>query len=93
MWRVMTMDELWDYIEVPNDLKSVVIKPTFPTRRWGKIYTKTATTDISKINQLITILKAKGLMVRKRKCFETMIKHRNREIFYKIEVKNLDISN
>lgn len=29
-------------------------------------------------------------MVRKRKCLETMIKHRNRDIFYKIEVKNLD---
>lgn len=86
----MTMDELWDYIpRTPEELNRI-IKPNFPTRRWGQIYTKTATTDISKINELITILKAKGLMVRKRKCLETMIKHRNRDIFYKIEVKNLD---
>jgi len=69
-------------------LENCFIKPTFPTRRWGKIYTKTATTDILKINQLVTILKDKGLIVRKRKCLETMIKHRNRYIFYKIEVKD-----
>ena len=90
MWRVMTMDELWDYIpRTPEELKCI-IKPKYPTNRWGMITTKTSTNDIKSINLLIEILKGKGLTVRKRKCLETMTRIKNRGIFYKIEVKNLD---
>jgi len=29
MWRVMTMDELWTHIDVPNDLKTVLSNQPF----------------------------------------------------------------
>jgi len=87
MWEVMTMDELWDYIPMPDSVRKTFIKPTFPTNRWGMITTKTATNDIKSINLLIGILKEKGFMVRKRICHETNLKIKNRGNFYKIERK------
>ena len=69
----------------------VVIKPSFPTFRWGKLTTKTATNDKESIEKVITILKLKGETVRKRICHETTTKNKSRGLgtFYKIEIKTI----
>jgi hypothetical protein len=41
-WRVIDMEEMYDYINKDRDQKTF-IKPKFPTRRWGQTYTKTST--------------------------------------------------
>lgn len=58
------MCDLWDFI-YPNPPKHI-IKPEFPTRRWGNITTKTATSDKLSIDKAMMLYKEKGYMVRKR---------------------------
>lgn len=36
-WRIIDMDELYDYFHKDE---TCFIKPKFPTRRWGHVYTK-----------------------------------------------------
>ena len=86
-WVVLTMDELWDLIPRTEEEKKRSIKPTFPTRRWGNITTKTATTDIQSINKFLIMLKENGFNVRKRICHETNEKYGNKYKFYRIEKK------
>lgn len=75
------MDELWDFL---NEGKNTTFtKPTFPTRRWGQVYTKETTTDIAVVNKLIIKLKEAGFTVRKRIDNKT-----NRGTFYRIDIKN-----
>ena len=74
------MDELYDYSY--RDQKTF-IKPTFPTRRWGNIYTKDSTTDIKEINVILGKLKEDGYKVRKRIAKKTKL-----GTFYRIEIKD-----
>jgi hypothetical protein len=80
-WRTLTMDELYDYKNKDKD-QTTFIKPKFPTRRWGNVYTKDSTTDKKVINDLISELKEDGYTVRKRLDKET-----NLGKFYRIEIK------
>jgi hypothetical protein len=80
-WRTLTMDELFDYNNKDKDQKTF-IKPKFPTRRWGNVYTKDSTTDIKIINNLLNKLKEDGYTVRKKLDKET-----NSGKFYRIEIK------
>ena len=81
-WRVITMDELWSYNNKDRQ-DNVVIRPKFPTRRWGNAYTKTSTTDIRSINDLLDKLKEHGHVVRKR-----IEKKTKQGPFYRLEIKN-----
>ena len=63
-WRVYTMSELWDLLN--SDGKIKVIKPKFPTRRWGDITTELATSDKRSLEKGIILLKERGYIVRKR---------------------------
>jgi len=81
-WRTMTMDELYDYSYRDRDQKTF-IKPVFPARRWGYVYTKDSTTNIKEINDLLARLKDDGHKVRKR-----ISKKTNLGIFYRIEIKD-----
>lgn len=85
-WRTISMEELWSEHNNFNP-SSVFIKPKFPTTRYGKVYTKTATTNLQLINLLIEIMKKQGRTVRKRICHETTLKLKKRGKFYKIEEK------
>jgi hypothetical protein len=78
-WRTMTMDELYEYSYVNQN---TFVKPTFPSRRWGYVYTKDSTTNIKEINDLLARLKSDGHKVRKR-----IAKKTNSGIFYRIEIK------
>jgi hypothetical protein len=80
-WRTLTMDELFDYNNKDKDQKTF-IKPKFPTRRWGNVYTKDSTTDTKIINNLLNKLKDDGYNVRKKLDKET-----NLGKFYRIEIK------
>ena len=83
------MDELWDINNANVEQKSNVFsKPTFPTRRWGKTFTKNSTNDKQVIERLISKLKEQGKVVRKRLCQESMEKFKKHGNFYKIEIKN-----
>jgi hypothetical protein len=79
-WRTITMDELYDY---SHSNQNIFIKPSFPSRRWGYIYTKDSTTNIKEINNLINKLKEDGYTVRKR-----IDKKNNSGTFYRIEIKD-----
>ena len=89
VWRTMTSQEIWEAIPRSEQEMKVVIKPSFPTYRWGKLTTKTATNDKESIEKAITILKMKGETVRKRICHETTTKNKSRGTFYKIEIKTI----
>lgn len=79
-WRTMTMDELYDY---SYGNQNTFVKPSFPTRRWGNVYTKDSTTNIKEINTILNKLKEDGYMVRKR-----IDKKNNLGTFYRIEIKD-----
>jgi hypothetical protein len=79
-WRTMTMDELYDY---SYSNQNIFVKPTFPSRRWGNIYTKDSTTNIKEINDLLNRLRADGHKVRKRISKRTKL-----GTFYRIEIKD-----
>jgi MoaA/NifB/PqqE/SkfB family radical SAM enzyme len=79
-WRTMTMDELYDYSYVNQN---TFVKPSFPARRWGNVYTKDSTTNIKEINALLDKLKEDGYTVRKR-----IDKKNNSGTFYRIEIKD-----
>jgi hypothetical protein len=64
-WRVIDMEELYDYINKDKDEKTF-IKPKFPTRRWGQVYTKTSTTDVRQIDIVLGKLRDEGFEVRKK---------------------------
>jgi len=82
------MTELWNLLNEDNTTREL-IEPTFPTRRWGQVTTKTATTDIIAVNKGITKLKEKGFTVRKRICKETSSKFKAFKKFYTIEIKEI----
>lgn len=84
-WRVYTMEELYDFLN--KEKSTVFLKPTFPTRRWGQIYLKTSSTDISVINKGCILLTEAGFQVRKRLDRDAMEKFPNNGKFYKIEIK------
>lgn len=87
-WRVYTMGELWELINKDNPKKKNLIKPKFPTRRWGDITTENASTDKLSIEKGITLLRSQGHKVRKRIAYDLNKKHRTcSKTFYKIEVK------
>ena len=79
-WRTMTMSELYDY---SYSNQNTFVKPSFPTRRWGNVYTKDSTTNIKEINTILNKLKEDGYMVRKR-----IDKKNNLGTFYRIEIKD-----
>lgn len=81
-WRVIDMEELYDYINKDSE-QTMFIKPKFPTRRWGNIYTKTSTTDIKQLNTVLRKLRDDGFDVRKK-----LEKDNNLGKFYKIEINN-----
>ena len=86
-WHQLSMDDLYELLV--DKESSVFTKPKFPTKRWGKIYTKNATNDKLAIDRGLSELKKKGIICRKRLCKETMQKHPNQGKFYKIETKIL----
>ena len=71
-----------DYLN-KNKEQNTFIKPKFPTRRWGNVYTKTSTTDIKLINSSIENLKIDGFDVRK-----NLEKKNNLGKFYQIQINN-----
>ncbi len=81
-WRIITMEELFDYLNKDNT-QNIFIKPKFPNRRWGHIYTKISTTNILEINISLKKLKENGYIVRKR-----LDKKTNLGKFYRIKIKN-----
>jgi hypothetical protein len=84
-WTVLTMEEIFDFTS--ND-SSIFNKPSFPTKRWSKTYTKTSTDDIRTINLAILKYKEKGFLVRKRIDYETMKKfHKSFGNFYLLQIK------
>lgn len=62
------MSEVWDLLseDIPNVDKLTFQKPTFPTRRWGQITTKTSSSEIRTINKCIEKLRSKNKIVIKR---------------------------
>lgn len=82
----MTMDEIWEATHESN-ASQIFSKPTFPTRRWGDVYTKISTTNKTVINCLIHNMKVNGKQVRKRLDREAMNKWTRYGNFYKIEIK------
>lgn len=64
-YSLLTMSELWDLMN-PKVHDKVFIKPEFPTRRWGKITTKTSSSDIDAINKGCKLLRDSGNKVIKR---------------------------
>jgi hypothetical protein len=86
-WKIFTMEELWELCTTDEDKKKV-IKPKFPTKRWGDITTKISSTDKNSIEKGIKKLKEIGVVVRKRVDHDTTEKHKNfGKKFYKIEIK------
>ena len=81
-WRVIDMEELYDYLNKDRDEKTF-IKPKFPTRRWGQVYTKTSTTDVKQINSVLGKLRDEGFEVRKK-----LEKENHIGKFYQIEINN-----
>ena len=81
-WRVIDMEELFDYTNKDREQKTF-IKPKFPTRRWGQVYTKTSTTDVKQINSILGKLRDEGFDVRK-----TLEKENNLGKFYQVEINN-----
>jgi len=83
----MSSEEIWDAIPRDEVELKVVIKPSFPTYRWGKLTTKTASNDKVSIEKAIAVMKDKGVNVRKRICHDTTNKYKGRGFgtFYKIE--------
>ena len=81
-WRVIDMEELYDYLNKDRDEKTF-IKPKFPTRRWGQVYTKTSTTNVRQINTILGKLSDEGFEVRKK-----LEKENNIGKFYQIEINN-----
>ena len=87
MWRIYTMSELWYLLN--TEASEVFIKPSFPTRRWNRVTTKTSTTDILAINKGIDMLRKSGYTVRKRICYDDNKKFKTRGNFYRIEIKDV----
>jgi lipocalin len=81
-WRIIDMEELYDYINKDRDEKTF-IKPKFPTRRWGQVYTKTSTTDVRQIDSVLGKLRDEGFEVRKK-----LEKENQMGKFYQIEINN-----
>jgi len=87
-WVVLTMQEMWELHAKDIQGNEIFSKPTFPTKRWGKTFTKTSTDDIKTINLLLIKYKEKGFSVRKRIDYETMKRfHPSYGKFYYIEIK------
>lgn len=82
MYKQLTMLELWDILseDIPEEMKRTFLKPDFPTRRWGQITTKTATTDKKALEKV----KAKFEKAKITKDKEASIKFKSN--LYKIEV-------
>ncbi len=87
----MSSEEIWDAIPRDEVELKVVIKPSFPTYRWGKLTTKTASNDKVSIEKVIAVMKDKGVNVRKRICHDTTNKYKGRGFgtFYKIEIRTV----
>ncbi len=81
-WRVIDMEEIYDYINKDRDEKTF-IKPKFPTRRWGQVYTKTSTTDVRQLDVVLNKLRDEGFYVRKK-----LEKENQMGKFYQIEINN-----
>ena len=79
-WRVLTMPELYDYFNVDS---TTFIKPTFPTKRWGYVYTKTATTNLKTIKKMLAQLRAINFDVKIEK-----EKENKQGIYYCIKINN-----
>ena len=85
-WKVLTMDEIQNFI---TDGKSKVFdRVSFPTKRWGRTFTKTSTDDLTVINMVLAKYKEKGYTVRKRvDCITTKKFHYSFGSFYFIQIK------
>lgn len=83
MWRQLTMSEVWDILikQATDEERKVIVKPDFPTRRWGQITTKTSTTDKKALQKCQTLIAEKS---RLRIDKENSVKFKAK--FYKIEV-------
>ena len=85
MWRKLTMDECWEAVNADKETR-VFEKPSFPTRRWGQSFTKTATTCTFSVQKILECYRTKGWKVRKRIDRESTSKFRNLGKFYYIEI-------
>ena len=87
----MSSEEIWDAIPRDEVELKVVNKPSFPTYRWGKLTTKTASNDKVSIEKAIAVMKDKGVNIRKRICHDTTNKYKGRGFgtFYKIEIRTV----
>lgn len=83
MWKDLTMSEVWDILsqDIPEQMKRVFTKPDFPTNRWGKITTKTATEEKHALIRCQSLIKVKSRIV---KCKETSELRKRK--FYKLQV-------
>lgn len=88
MWVTITMNDLWEKTSIHNTKDSIWIKPVFPCRRWGHVYTKTSTTDKTALEKQMPKLIDIGIKCRKRICKESSEKFKNLGKFYKIETYN-----
>lgn len=79
-WRTLSMIELYEYF---NSDDTTFVKPKFPTRRWGHVYTKTSTTNFKSLNNTLFRLREYG--------FEVKIeveKENQMGKYYQIKIKN-----
>lgn len=83
-YRKLTMDELWLLLseDIPSSMAKVFSKPTFPTRRWGKITLSDCTTDILSITKGIDKLNKRGIKCRKRIDGITSSRFRGYKFYY-----------
>lgn len=84
MWRIVSMEELYNFLN--KETSSVFITPTFPTRRWGNIYTTISTTDKTVLDRAILKYAEIGVKARKRKDKENTEKFKKSGILYKLEI-------
>lgn len=91
MWRRLNMYEVWDILteDYTEQQKNTFLKPKFPTRRWGDITTKEATTDKISIERCLSKLREGNTKCRKRinKTLTEKFKSFGKKLYY-IEIKN-----
>jgi hypothetical protein len=79
-WRIISMEELYEYFYVDN---TIFVKIKFPTRRWGHVYSKTSTTNHSYLVNALERLKVDGFDVKIK-----LEKKNNNGKFYQILINN-----
>lgn len=85
-WQTLSMDEIWNELH-HDESSNIFVKPTFPTRRWGQVFTKDSTTCKATVKLIIEHYKSTNVKIRKRIDYHNMKKFQKLGKFYRIEIK------